>query len=215
MKNRGFRIAYVLVVFFAFAVLMSSCSTPQTVPPPKVEVPAAKPPAEERPYEFVDYQYPLAAVCNPKLYVYKGARKLLLVNDKILVRDYKIGLGFSPDGDKFVQGDGRTPEGEYSICLKNPAGKYYKSLGVSYPSARHAQSALEMGVITHDQYARIVEANNSLRMPPHNTWLGGAILIHGGGSDRDWTLGCIALNNSDMDELFQAVGVGTTVVIKP
>ncbi|MCP6768957.1 hypothetical protein NL529_29345, partial [Klebsiella pneumoniae] len=89
--------------------------------------------------------------------------------------------GPSPKGDKYFRGDGRTPEGDYFVCVKNNASQYYRSLGINYPSPRHAENGLHSGMITMDDYRRIVQANDAMRLPPPNTALGGAIFIHGGG----------------------------------
>ncbi len=163
----------------------------------------------------MDYNYPLSAICNPKLYVYKGERRLKLVNNRVLIREYRIGLGPHPIGDKYFRGDGRTPEGDFFICVKNPASKYYKSLGINYPDPKRAEDALHRGSISPQEYTCLIEANSKICLPPPGTNLGGAIFIHGGGAHEDWTLGCIAVNNRDMDELFEAIPVGTPVRILP
>ncbi len=212
MKNRVVRIHHLLIVIVIFAAFVASCASQKTAAP---TIPAAQP-TSDKPYCSIDYRYPLDAASQPKIYVYKNQRKLLLVNDNVLIRDYRIALGPNPNGDKYFQGDGRTPEGNYSICVKNPVSKYYKSLGLNFPDPKHAQIALEMGFISPEEYSRIVDASNGMKLPPYNTALGGAIFIHGGGGAReDWTLGCIALNNTDIDELFQVVRVGTPVLVLP
>lgn len=149
------------------------------------------------------------------LYVYKRERRLLVVDNKVLVRDYHIALGPQPQGDKYYRGDGRTPEGEFFVCAKNPMSKYYKSLGLNYPSIRHAEEALRMGTISWEQYQKIVQANENAALPPAGTPLGGDIFIHGGGDRTDWTLGCIALQDADIGELYEAIPVGTPVKILP
>lgn len=174
--------------------------------------PTAKP---DVPYCDVNLDYPLSLVTNPKIYVYKGERRLLLVNGNVLVREYKVGLGPHPSGDKYFQGDGRTPEGEYFICARNPTSKYYKSLGLNYPAPKQAEQARKLGEISNEDYCKIIEANQKMVLPPAGTCLGGAVFIHGGGSYQDWTLGCIAVSNSYMDELFQVVPIGTPVTILP
>ncbi|NLI32183.1 MAG: L,D-transpeptidase [Deltaproteobacteria bacterium] len=174
-----------------------------------------EPPKTDVPYRDVNLNYPLTAVYAPKIYVYKGERRLLLVNDQTLVRDYKVGLGPNPNGDKFMKGDGRTPEGDYFICAKNPQSKFYKSLGLSYPSNKHAEQAYACGYISREDYERIMNALSCRNLPPYDTVLGGAIFIHGGGCRLDWTEGCVALYNGAMDELFDVVSIGTPVHIYP
>jgi murein L,D-transpeptidase YafK len=152
---------------------------------------------------------------DPRIEVHKGERKLFLYADGKVARTYQIGLGLSPVGDKERQGDHRTPEGDFYIFIKNPKSAYYLSLGVSYPSIVHADRGLGDGRITKSEHAEIVRANNQRRTPPQRTKLGGDIFIHGNGAGSDWTWGCVALENADMKELYDAVGVGTPVKIKP
>ncbi len=183
----------------------------KTLPPEK----PLEPPKCELPYCTIDLDYPLELVTRPKLYIHKGERRLLLIQDQVLIREYHIGLGPSPRGDKYFRGDGRTPEGDYFICSKNRCSNYYKSFGINYPSSRQAENGLHSGIITYNDYCQIVQANDSRKMPPANTALGGLIMIHGGGGQKDWTLGCVAVKNSAMDELFNVVTVGTPVTIAP
>jgi len=152
---------------------------------------------------------------NPRIVVYKKARKLELYSDKMLVRSYRIGLGFNPVADKQREGDGATPEGDFYVFVKNNKSAYYLSLGVSYPNVEDAERGLRDGLITRAQYNSIVDAHRRKAAPPQYTKLGGLIYIHGNGASRDWTLGCVALENEDMKELFDAVQVGTPVKINP
>lgn len=207
-------------VFVVICMLsLSSCSMWSS----KSEIKVAKPntcsvelpPVTMGPYKDVKLDTPASAVCQPKLYVIKGERRLLVVDNDVLVRDYKIALGPRTFGDKVHQGDGKTPEGEFFICVKNPNSRFYKSLGISYPSPRHAERALLDGSITLEEYRNILNADAHKSRPPWNTSLGGAIMIHGGGASEDWTEGCVALYNRSMDELFSIVSVGTPVEILP
>jgi murein L,D-transpeptidase YafK len=152
---------------------------------------------------------------DPRIEVHKSERKLFLYSDGRLVRTYKIALGLSPVGDKVRSGDHRTPEGDFYIFIKNPQSAFYLSLGVSYPSNDHAQRGLQDGLITKAQYDQIAIANRLRKTPPQRTKLGGDIFIHGYGTGRDWTWGCVALENEDMKELYDAIPVGATVRIKP
>jgi murein L,D-transpeptidase YafK len=134
------------------------------------------------------------------LVVYKSERKLLVFSKGKLIKTYKIALGKSPIGSKQFQGDNKTPEGVYFINGKNGHSIAYKNLGLSYPNSNDISSS--KGKST-----------------------GGDIKIHGlmnnfwfvGNFHRifDWTNGCIAVNNSEMEELFNAVSVGTKIEIKP
>lgn len=114
---------------------------------------------------------------------------------------YRVAIGSNPVGHKVQQGDNRTPEGVYSITIKNPNSRGYKSLKISYPNTADRNRAWQAG------------------LDP-----GGDICIHGlWWSEQDpqthwqsnWTRGCVALNNQQMDELYKYTSVGTTVKIVP
>ena len=152
---------------------------------------------------------------DPKIVVKKAQRQLLLFSAGKLVRTYRIGLGLSPSGDKVRAGDRRTPEGEFYIFTKNDKSAFYLSLGLSYPNTAHAERGLRDGLITRAQYDAITHALRAKKTPPQATHLGGDIYIHGNGAQSDWTWGCVALENEDIRELFDAVSVGTPVVIEP
>jgi murein L,D-transpeptidase YafK len=136
------------------------------------------------------------------LVVEKAAHSLTLYAHGIAVRHYQVALGSSPVGDKVRAGDGRTPEGVYHIDYRNPESKYYRSFHISYPDAAHVARAASEGVAP-----------------------GGDIMIHGlpprfasYGRDHlqwDWTNGCIALTDQEMDELWAAVPNGVPIEIKP
>jgi len=152
---------------------------------------------------------------KPKVVVKKGRRELLLYSNAKLVRTYRVGLGLSPVGDKVRAGDRRTPEGDFYVFTKNDKSAFYLSLGLSYPNAPHAERGLRDGLINRSQYETIMRALKARKTPPQNTRLGGDIYIHGHGSSSDWTWGCVALENEDIRELFDAVNVGTPVTIQP
>jgi murein L,D-transpeptidase YafK len=145
-----------------------------------------------------------------KLYLYEtsGGRERLR-------REYRIALGSNPTGHKKRQGDGATPEGDYYITHHNPKSNYYLSLGLSYPNIADADEGLKNGLITKAQHQAIISAIRNNAKPPQNTALGGDIFIHGGGTKNDWTLGCVALENEDIKELFELLPVKTKVRIEP
>ena len=157
----------------------------------------------------------VSPVEKPRIVVYKKERKLELYSDRTLLRTYRVGLGFNPVPDKQREGDGATPEGDFYIFVKNNKSAYYLSLGVSYPNAEDAARGLRDGLISREQHDRIVEAIQKKTAPPQYTKLGGLIYIHGHGAKSDWTWGCVALENEDIKELYDAVSVGTPVTIKP
>ena len=161
------------------------------------------------------FDEPLPEMKTPRLVVKKSERKLEVFDGEKLIKTYRIGLGFAPVGDKEKQGDGKTPEGEFYIFAKNDKSKFYLSIGVSYPSTRDAERGLRESLISKSQHDEIVEAIKNKKTPLQNTKLGGEIYIHGNGSKTDWTLGCVALEDSEMKELFDAIPVGTSVKIEP
>jgi len=163
----------------------------------------------------IDYLRPTEEVRSPEIYIYKDKRRLYVMDGDVLVRNFPVGLGKNPKGDKKCEGDGRTPEGNFFVCFKNPRSRFFKSLALSYPSRRHAEQAFSAGLISPTQYRDIILALDRLLQPPWNTPLGGEIYIHGGGAYGDWTEGCIALYNSDMTELYQIADRGTRVEVRP
>lgn len=154
---------------------------------------------------------------NAKIIIRKRKRVLELYSDDKLFRAYKISLGNNPTKDKTVEGDGSTPVGEFYIYTKNEQSKFYLSLALSYPNKEDAVRGLRVGLITQEEHDAIITAINEKKMPPQKTRLGGEIYIHGGtvGEPTDWTQGCIALTNKEIEELFDSVPLETPVVIKP
>jgi murein L,D-transpeptidase YafK len=165
--------------------------------------------------EDASREKPKAPVGSPRVLITKSKRRLVLYSGDVEVCTYKIALGREPKGDKLSKGDGRTPEGEFYVCNRNSDSKYYLSLGLSYPNSEDAARGLADALITREQHDDIVRAIEQSGTPPWDTALGGEIFIHGGGSRRDWTMGCIALENEDIRELFEMVPVGTPVTIEP
>ena len=152
---------------------------------------------------------------EPRIEVSKRKRELVLYSAGKPVRMYRAGLGSNPKDDKRVQGDGCTPEGEFYVCSKNPKSGYFLSLGLSYPNEEDAERGLREKLISKAQRDQIVSAIRGRSCPPWNTRLGGEVFIHGNGSSSDWTLGCVALDNENMKELFAVIPKGTPVKIKP
>jgi|SRR5215213_8136007 len=157
----------------------------------------------------------LSEVENPYLVVKKKERLLQVYDDGELIKTYRVALGRAPSGDKEIEGDGKTPEGEFYVFTKNDQSRFYLSLGLSYPNAEAAERGLKENLITPDEHAEILKAVAEKRMPPQKTALGGEIYIHGGGATDDWTEGCVALPNEEIKELFAAIPVGTRVIIQP
>ncbi len=161
-----------------------------------------------------------------RLIIWKSQYTVTLYKGDAPVRTYRavFGKGFQ-DGDKRMQGDKRTPEGEFYICTMNHSKRFYKFMGLSYPDLKHAEYGLKTGMISPSEYLVIKKAIEERQPPPWDTRLGGAVGIHGrvldGGAGQrsfigmNWTDGCIALDNADVDELFSAVSLGTPVTILP
>lgn len=147
------------------------------------------------------------------LIVEKALRRLSVVSNGEILAVYRISLGFMPAGKKSLEGDGKTPEGEYRIAVKNPESRYFRSLGLNYPNADDALAAFNNGIINKAEFTEIAAANHPGQMPPQKTALGGEIYIHGGGTNGDWTKGCIALADGDMLQLFEMAEVGSRVII--
>ena len=134
--------------------------------------------------------------------VHKAAHEMSVFRNQVMLKKYQIHLGVNPIGPKEFSGDLKTPEGLYFISFKNPASKFHKSLGISYPNSTDLQRAAKAGKSA-----------------------GGEIMIHGlpngeenVGPDRyinDWTWGCVAVRNLEIEELFDHVEVGTPLLITP
>lgn len=132
--------------------------------------------------------------------VFKEKREMILFSNKIEIRKYSVSLGKNPVGDKQQEGDKKTPEGIYKIDYKNPESKYHLSLRISYPDESDKQQASDLGVAP-----------------------GGDIMIHGLPNNMsmledyylssDWTDGCIAVSNAEIEEIWDAVDIGTPIMI--
>ena len=155
------------------------------------------------------------AFAAPCIVVYKAERILLLCDGQKVYAQYRVGLGSQPAGIKEREGDGKTPEGSYYVCTKNPNSKYHLALGVSYPNISDATRAFDAGIIDQSTNRSIQRAIGRRLCPPWNTALGGEIMIHGGGSQNDWTAGCIAVDNDVADVLYRMCPIGAKVEIYP
>lgn len=150
-----------------------------------------------------------------QIQIRKKQRQLMLLDGGQTVFSCRAALGRSPQGAKTCEGDGRTPEGVYFICLVKENGKYGRSLGLSYPGPADAQRAFAEGRIDQRTLDNVLLAHGEHRRPPWGSPLGGEVYIHEGGSSADWTAGCIALEKSDMDQLFPHWPQVEDVVILP
>lgn len=151
------------------------------------------------------------------LLVEKSKHMLYVYNEGTKIASYKVGLSKNPIGKKTQVGDKKVPEGTYYICTRNDKSKFYLSLGLSYPNETDAKEGLDSNIITKQQYDSILAANEAKTRPDWYTNLGGEIMIHGGekGSSKDWTTGCVAVDNSVMDILWKYCKLQTKVTIYP
>ena len=139
--------------------------------------------------------------------VYKAKRQVQVLQNGTVIKTYAMRLGFAPIGHKTTEGDGKTPEGSYTLDWRNPNSLFYKSLHISYPNANDTAQAQARGVSA-----------------------GGDVMIHGSSNlpqgkpqqalydylpREDWTHGCVAVSNQDMDELWANVKNGTKIGIYP
>jgi len=145
--------------------------------------------------------YASGTIHADKVIVIKNEKLLLLLHNGKILKSYKVSIGRNP-GRRVRQGDNRTPEGTYVIDRRNPRSSFYKALHISYPNASDIRLARELGVSP-----------------------GGEVSIHGlpkgfedlGAyhADFNWTRGCIAVSNEEMDEIWELVADGTPVKIVP
>jgi len=155
-----------------------------------------------------------------RIVVQKAARTLTVYHGDSVQRCYPVALGRNSGADKAVEGDEATPLGEFFICAKNPRSKFFLSMCISYPNAEDAERGLAANLITPAEHAAILAALARRAMPPQRTRLGGEIYIHGQPAGRpaaskNWTRGCIALDDPAMRELFDLSAIGTPVLITP
>lgn len=148
-----------------------------------------------------------------KIEVKKGEKTLETIND--------IAIGQGGAGFKNHRGDNITPFGNYKIGWIGEKSSFRRFFGLTYPSPEDAENALHQGRIDLSTYSRIVSAHRYHQVPPQNTPLGGRIGIHGLGradakihKTMNWTHGCIALTNGQIDHLSQWIDTGTVVKIK-
>ncbi|MFT4014196.1 MAG: L,D-transpeptidase family protein [Paracoccus sp. (in: a-proteobacteria)] len=160
--------------------------------------PEAKPPATP-PVAPPVAAMPLASPVE-RILIEKSARRMTVWQKEGTPRSFRIALGFAPEGDKGRQGDGRTPEGVFRVDRLNRNSAFHLSLGLDYPQKRHREAARKGG---YDP--------------------GGDIMIHGQPKQvpdgyrvkGDWTAGCIAVSNAEIEEIFAQTALGTRVEIRP
>ncbi len=178
----------VLGLALTMVVLGGCARTPS--PPPQAESPAALPP-------------PVASDLSraERIVVIKGARRMQLWAQGRVIREYPVSLGFNPTGHKQRQGDGRTPEGVYTIEYRKPDSAFHRALRISYPGPADIARARALGVSPGGDI--MIHG-----LPNGKGWIGTA---HRG---TDWTEGCIAVTNEEIEEIWRLVPVGTPIEIR-
>jgi len=134
--------------------------------------------------------------------VYKHERRMVLLSQGKELRSYRVALGGEPSGPKRRQGDHRTPEGLYVLDSRNPNSHFYKAFHISYPTSKDIAAAKKLGVSPGGDIMLH-------GLPKEYAFVGKAHTLH------DWTDGCIAVSNEEMDEIWTLVRVGTPIEIKP
>ncbi len=143
-----------------------------------------------------------APVKAERVVVVKSERRLYLLRGGEVLKAYRVALGRQPRGTKMRQGDGRTPEGHYRLTAFNPGSRFHRSIRLSYPNQQDLERARAMGLPA-----------------------GGDIMLHGLAPERrdygaghwqfDWTNGCIAVTDREIEEIWQRVEIGTPIEIRP
>lgn len=142
------------------------------------------------------------AVKADKVLIEKRVRTLTLSSNGVIVKSYKVALGRKPEGAKEKEGDNKTPEGMYTIDTRNTKSSYHLALHISYPNAQDIQRAKQQGV----------SPGSSIMIHGIRNGLGWIGKFH---RRLDWTKGCIAVTNDEIDEIGRFVANGTPVEIKP
>lgn len=131
--------------------------------------------------------------------VNKSARKMYLIRNGKVLQAYNVDLGSAPAGPKQFEGDGKTPEGTYFIDRRNPNSRFHLSLGISYPNRADRAFAAALG-----------------KSPGGDIFIHGQPnLLRGNVRDDDWTEGCIAVKNREMEDIYAMVQNGTPITINP
>lgn len=150
----------------------------------------------------------------------KSEYKLFLIVKGKVHSQYFIELGGNPFNDKVRAKDECTPEGEFLVSEKKNWSNFYKALLLNYPLPEDAERGVEAGLIDQNTCTRIINAHKQGRTPDQYTRLGGLLEIHGSGSGKqgnnggyNWTLGCIALQNKDVDTIFKYINEKDKITI--
>ena len=166
---------------------------------------------------------PASAMGDYKLLIKQSEQRLLVQKDGEVIRSFHVALGSGGSKGKLQAGDRKTPKGQYHIMQVRDSDRFHLFIQLDYPSVRDAINALKAERISKADYRKILDAHIFGQLPPQNTTLGGAIGIHGIGVETkdkleihqlaNWTQGCIALRNTEVEQLSRYVVKGTPVII--
>ncbi len=188
--------------------------SPACAPPAPVPAPAAP--------SLVELPAPPPCARIATLRVYKRERVLLASCARGAHLEMTAAIGRGAPGPKRARGDLRTPEGRYHVAGPPRASRFHLFVPIDYPAPSDAEAALAEGRLSARDHARILEAHEERRLPPQDTPLGGGIGLHGEGArwrgstaELNWTLGCVAVRDSEIERLAALLEIGTPVEILP
>lgn len=166
---------------------------------------------------------PVYANQDIEIVIIRSAHELQVKSGGITLRTFKVAFGSGGRKAKKFEGDRKTPLGTYSIKRVRSSDHFHLFLQINYPNTNDAERALKSHIISKKEYQAILMAHAKGQLPPQNTALGGSIGFHGIGTETkdklkihefvDWTTGCIAMRNHEIDELNRYIQIGTKVSI--
>tara|TARA_B110000014_G_scaffold258635_1_gene245063 strand:+ start:1888 stop:2451 length:564 start_codon:yes stop_codon:yes gene_type:complete len=172
---------------------------------------------------MVFISFSINAVEEYRIIINKNDKELVVKKSNTIIKKYHIATGKGGKGTKRERGDSKTPLGVYRVTKLKKSSRFHYFIQLSYPNLIDAWYGFKNEVIDGADFKRIAGAYKKREFPPQDTKLGGQIGIHGIGritkqklaihKDLNWTDGCIALTNHDINELKQYVNIGTVVVI--
>lgn len=161
-------------------------------------------------------------ISNVWIRISKAKQTVFVYRGDALEARIPADLGYNFFADKEKRGNEndpdhwRTPEGVFHVVSKNPRSQFHKALVLNYPNTEDAERGRSLNMISDSEYREIVAATRSFAVPPMGTPLGGWIELHGKGTGQrsNWTQGCVAIPDADMDRIWDSIHVGTPVVIE-
>lgn len=169
--------------------------------------------------------FPFFVMAETEIIISRSDNTLIVLKNGIVMKRFHVAFGSGGRFGKIKQGDRKTPYGEYKVISIKSSERFHSFIQLDYPSVNDAEQAYFNHILTRDEYRSIVDAHWEGRMPPQHTPLGGAIGLHGIGKETaekieihetvNWTKGCLALRNSEIDQIKPFITKGTTVLITP